>query len=381
MVRSGAGNLSPLSPESSDGMTSMMPPTLQLQASAGFQGNQMNQATSQGDPVIEQALAWYKAHKIPYQKSMADDMYKVLGKSHQALYQQVVANKKIDENFVRLVIAGQEKLKIKGDGKYGSGTKTAVKTFKTGGDKGIDYARLFADKKLEIGVAIGDEFDNEARAVIALLKQEGFKLSTQTPSKNTYTAKRNYQTPGDNSAGTIEIEVIVDVTWSSKSKPKDTYGDFLGNKEISIYSGHARYGTGPDFDAKDKTAGNFKIGKGYNSHMNDILKNNSNDLKAMSKQGEFDLKSYQVWFFNACSSNQYLDEIRKGHVTDKSGKNNKSRKNLRFMGTKHSIESDPLPILKGVLNMKTMDEIIASMNKYEEDNSGESKPGGYFMAD
>jgi hypothetical protein len=331
---------------------------------------------------IKDALNYYKnqGKGVVYSDQLAEDLYKAAGSGYKSLYESVIADKNINENFVKLVAAAQTILAIEADGKIGKDTKTALDKFQTGGAHGIDYGKLFKDKKLEIGVAIGDEFDEEAVSMISYLTKNGFIEKSKSASKNTYTAKKSYKTPGDNTAGNIDIEVIVDITWSAKTNAKDTYADFLANKEIAIYSGHARYGTGPDFDSKESTKGNFVIGKGYDKHMNEIIKDSKNDLKGMSKDDKFDLKSYQAWFFNACSSKDYKDEIRGGYVANKSGEKKKSD-NLRFMGTTHTIVSDAVPLLKGIIEMKTMDQIIKIMNDYETKNSGVKNPDGYYTAD
>jgi hypothetical protein len=331
---------------------------------------------------IKEAIQWYKSQgkNVIYSAQLAEDLYKAAGSSYKSLYENTIAEAKIGENFVRLVAAAQSVLTIDADGKLGSITRASLSKFQTGGAHGLDYGKLFKDKKLEIGVAVGDEFDAEAISMINYLTKNGFTEKSKSTAKNTYTAKKSYKTPGDNTAGNIDIEVIVDLTWSAKTNAKDTYADFLANKEVAIYSGHARYGTGPDFDEKDSTKGNFVIGKGYDKHMNDILKSNKNDLQSMSGSGKFDMKSYQAWFFNACSSTNYKDEIRGGHVANKSG-DKKSSDNLRFMGTKHSIVSDALPLLQGIIEMKSMDQLIKIMNDYETKNSGEKKPGGYYTSD
>lgn len=331
---------------------------------------------------IQDALNWYKnkGKNVVYSDELASDLYKSAGSSYKALYESVLSEKSINENFVRLVAAAQTSLKVQVDGKHGKITSSSLNTFRTGGEHGIDYARLFKDKKLDIGIAVGQQFDWEAKKIIAYLSEAGFKEKSTSDSKNTYTAKISYKTPGDNTAGNIDIDVNVELTWGEKMDAKSAYTDFLANKEVSIYSGHARYGTGPDFDEKDQTSGNFVIGKGYDQHMNEILKDNKNDLKEMSKAGKFDMNSYQLWFFNACSSQNYMDEVRGDHVTDKSG-NKKSQANLRFIGSKDTIHTDALPMLKSIIEMKNMEEILKTMNAYETKITGKKKQGGYFYAD
>ena len=68
---------------------------------------------------------------------------------------------------------------------------------------------------------------------------------------------------------------------------------------------------------------------------------------------------------------------------DKSGKI-KSKANLRFVGTKYSIYSDAIKIVDGILNMKTMDQIISIMDineKAEAKAHGEKVKSGYYFSD
>jgi hypothetical protein len=351
---------------------------------------------------VDSALNYYKKNpqgkKVDYSEWL-EKMRKVVGTGNKLLYDNAKTEGKIDRAFVLLICKGQKVLNIREDGKLGSVTARVFDEFATGGAKGIDYTRLFKDKKLEVGIAIGDEFKDEFLAIVALLETEGKKLknfsSSGSSDSKVIKFTKEFPVQGDNTAAPIAIDVEVSIISAASTNPKQTYTEFLSQKEIVIYSGHARYGTGPDFDDKKSVKENFIIGvnsalhkagkltKGYDEHMNKILEGYGNDLEAMSKAGKIDPDKYQVWFFNACSSIQYLDEVRNGLVTDKSGKK-KSKANLRFVGTQHSIYSDALKIVEAILNMKTMKDIIRIMNvnEREEVKARKEKPAeGYYFSD
>ena len=322
--------------------------------------------------------------KVQWTIKLVEELYKIVGNANKVLYENVKLSGVIDSNFIVLVCIAQKRLGFKGrnvDGKIGPKTMGKWKRWKTGGKHGIDYSRLFKDKKLEIGIAMG--YDKKgltklsSNLIFAVLKNKkyGLKLTLATASFDRYAGKRKYKVQGDNTAPDVIIEIIIDITDANKAKPKNTFSNFLTKKEMTIYVGHARYGTGPDFDPKKSAAENFIIGvnsalhkanklkKGYNSEMNTYLKGKANELEKLSKAGKFNLKTYQVWFLNACKTIDYMDEIRGGLVADAKG-NKKSQDDLRIMGTKQTVGVGSAGvILRGILEMQTMEEIMKFANK------------------
>ncbi len=350
---------------------------------------------------VASALTYYKTSrtgkKIDYMEWL-EKMRKLVGTANQTSYDAAKSAGAIDSAFVALVCKGQELMNIGQDGKIGGATAKAFDKFATGGSKGIDYGRLFKDKKLEVGIAIGDEFQSEFDAIVSLLETEGKKLknfsSTGGAGSKLIKFTKEFPVQGDNTVPPVAVEVEFNIVSAAGTSPKKSFSEYLSQKEIVIYSGHARYGTGPDFDDKKSVKENFVIGvnsalhkagkltKGYDAPMNEVLQNAGNDLDAMSKSGKFDPDKYQVWFFNACSTVQYLDEVRNGLVSDKSGKS-KAKANLRFVGTKHSIYSDPVNIVESILRMRTMDQIIDVMDQDEKKAvkaHGEKPESSYYFS-
>ena len=169
----------------------------------------------------------------------------------------------------------------------------------------------------------------------------------------------------------------------------------MSESDISIYTGHARYGTGPDFDASKSAAENFAIGVGsalhkagklktppgedaswYRGHRKAkrLLDKRTNDLEQMTAEGRLDPEKYQVWFFDACTTLNYLDELRSPEIMG-----GKGREGLDIIGTRHSIlmenelKSSQI-FIQSVLSMKTLDQLMAAM----EGEMVDEKEGMFF---
>lgn len=115
--------------------------------------------------------------------------------------------------------------------------------------------------------------------------------------------------------------------------PKAQFAAGISSSDLVLYGGHARYGSGPDFDSKESNAGNFVLGvnakghrdgtltRAYDPHMRELLGDAPNDLeRTRLKDG------YQLMVFVGCSTDDYFDELR-------GIPSNKSRKNLDLVGS------------------------------------------------
>jgi hypothetical protein len=259
----------------------------------------------------------------------------------------------------------------------------------------FDYLRIVAQHgAIDVGVAIGsgsfaDGAHGEYKASIDVLAGHKFNKVADKPLLK-YSKDKELAVPGAKSKAPVKFKMNVELMNEFTKKPKDTYANFLATKDIAIYSGHARMGTGPDFDGGDDDTvhdQNFIIGvnsslhdgkhagikEGHSPEKNKSLKGKTNDLEEMSKAGKFDDKAYRIWMFNACTSKEYLDEIRGGLVTNKPGKAGKAGKaktnsELRFFGTKHSIYSAADNLLASVVELRTADETIKTMDETERQN-------------
>ncbi len=251
-----------------------------------------------------------------------------------------------------------------------------------------EYDRLIHDGLLTVTVAMGyDEDGNDLREFPELeqgLAAEGFTRTGSTAEDAVHTYTRALMIAGR--GGSMRLRLISRRTAS----PEDRFADGLVQDSVTIYSGHARYGTGPDFDAIDSTAQNFVIGigapqhltgelePGYDPHMNQILAGVPNDL--LSRR--FDPQRYQVWAFLGCTTRQYLDELRElidGKRTD----------NLDvIVSTRPIYWTDsafyPLEIVRGLLRGRSINAIQAGLCAQAvatERGLGEVKAGAAFIGD
>ena len=172
--------------------------------------------------------------------------------------------------------------------------------------------------------------------------------------------------------------------------PEDRFADGLIQDSVCIYSGHARYGTGPDFDPIESTAENFVIGvgapqhlsgdlePGYDPHMNQVLAGVPNDLLTR----RFDPDRYQLWAFVGCTTRHYLDELRTivaGKRTD----------NLDLVVSTRPIYWNdsafyPLEIVRGLLRGRSINAITTAMCAQAtatEQSIGVQQTGDAFFGD
>ena len=251
-----------------------------------------------------------------------------------------------------------------------------------------EYARLIRDGVLTVTVAVGyDEDSNDLRELaelVAGLRSEGFVQSGATDDDAVHVYSRPLMIAGQ--TGKMRVRVVSRHT----ADPEERFADGLVQDSVCLYAGHARYGTGPDFDPIESTAENFVIGvgapqhlsgelePGYDPHMNQILRGVPNDLITR----RFDPERYQVWAFMGCTTRHYLDELRTlvaGKRTD----------NLDLIvSTRPLYWSDsgyyPLAIIRGLLRGQSVNEITAAMCAQAvatEKSLGIAKTGDAFFAD
>lgn len=251
-----------------------------------------------------------------------------------------------------------------------------------------EYDRLIRDGVLTVTVAMGyDEDGNDLREFsefVAGLVADGFTRTGPTADDAVHIYTRALMIAGH--GGSMRLRLI----WRRTAEPEDRFADGLVQDAVTVYSGHARYGTGPDFDAIDSTAQNFVIGigapqhltgelePGYNPHMNQILAGVPNDL--LSRR--FDSQRYQLWAFLGCTTRQYLDELRAlidGKRTD----------NLDvIVSTRPIYWTDsafyPLEIVRGLVRGRSINAIQAALCAQAgatERGLGEVKAGDAFIGD
>lgn len=228
-----------------------------------------------------------------------------------------------------------------------------------------EYDRLIRDGWMTVTVAMGyDEDGNDLRELAELrqgLVGEGFTRTGPTADDAVHTYTRPLMIAGH--PGAMRLRLVSRHT----ADPEERFADGLVQDSVTIYSGHARYGTGPDFDPIDSSAENFVIGvsapqhltgelePGYDPHMNQLLAGVPNDLLTR----RFDPERYQLWAFLGCTTRHYLDELRvllQGKQTD----------NLDvIVSTRPIYWTDsafyPLAIVRGLLRGQSINAIQAAL--------------------
>jgi len=251
-----------------------------------------------------------------------------------------------------------------------------------------EYDKLIRDGWLTVTVAIGyDEDSNDLRELSefrAGLLGDGFTRSGSTAEDAVHTYTRALMVAGH--TGGMRVRLVSRHT----ADPEERFADGLVQDSVCLYAGHARYGTGPDFDPIESTAENFVIGvgapqhlsgdlePGYDPHMNQILRGVQNDLLTR----RFDPERYQLWAFAGCTTRHYLDELR----TLVEGKRSDNLDLL--VSTRPLYWSDsgyyPLAILRGLLRGQSINAITAAICAQAvatEKSLGIEKTGDAFFAD
>jgi hypothetical protein len=158
------------------------------------------------------------------------------------------------------------------------------------------------------------------------------------------------------------------------------YGRGLRDDELTLYMGHARYGSGPDFDAKESAVENFRIGidtalsaagrrtRVEEARRNHVAVDEENDLVEMVNSGDFDPDRYRLLFFQACTSVAYLDEIR-----DQMG----GPENVDVIGTRHPSvfalgeghagAPEVQRLLEGILAAESIESILAGLEEVQRE--------------
>jgi peptidoglycan hydrolase-like protein with peptidoglycan-binding domain len=300
--------------------------------------------------------------------------------------------------------------KFGADGDFGGETRKAVREFQTdrklpvtgnvdaatlaaldkaapkAGAKAVvfpEYGEMFKDGVLATTIAIGyDETGAdlaERRKVLDGLRGRGFTLldvknltDAQLKQKGLDPAqldrKATYYLKSFTHEGK-EVKALVRYVDRYTEGHKDRFAQGFANDDLVLYGGHARYGSGPDFDDKESAAGNFVVGANaaghkngtltpsYDAAMRERLKGAGNDLEKAKMTDR-----YQMMFFSGCTTAHYLDELR-------GIPGNKDRTNLDLVVSDEvlywsRIGGNVLGTLDGVMGGKSMNDIHAQLTTY-----------------
>jgi len=252
-----------------------------------------------------------------------------------------------------LQTAGYKLPRYGADGKFGDETVKALKKFQTdhclkdtgrldkqtmeqlsiASTKFPEYGKLFADGKLNTTIGVGFDEGNshkdQTKEVIAGLSKRGYtELDPNTAATDKAMGER-FKAAGIDPATAKadglqyftktfkhdgkDVTSVVKLITPDTPQAKDKFAKAMGESEMVIYSGHGRYGSGPDFDPINSAKGNYVIGKPYEAgHV--ALNRGPTDLQKTAMT-----KDYQLMLFDGCTTNYYLDDLRR--VPGKDSKN------------------------------------------------------------
>lgn len=269
----------------------------------------------------------------------------------------------------------------------------------------VDYGRLLADSTLTVTAAIGftdrttlrrdsgtDELEATETPVEEVsaerfrgwLRDRGFEFFLHGADGAEHWHKLHEFTwldaDGQEQAETADVWVRL-VTPGPGAASAFRQG--VSDDELTLYHGHARYGSGPDFDDKESATENFRIGideamaeAGRRTSVEEarrhgVAVDEEHDLQEMVASGEFDPERYRVLFVNACTSMAYLDELR----SEVGGQENLdvvgTREPVRFTAEESRVSVDELQVfLAGVLAGDTVQDIVAALEESQVERFG-----------
>jgi hypothetical protein len=173
----------------------------------------------------------------------------------------------------------------------------------------------------------------------------------------TWTGTRSVTYP-DKDGTRVTKDIVVSITLVPPGTGgKAAFAKGLNESELSLYSGHARMGIGPDFDADKSPYENFVIGVGSRSQGGLSRRHAAEPLRHRQEE-----RPIAPVVLNACSSIAYMDELR-GGLPEKM-----DRHNLDLFGTTQEIPilAGLAPVfanLEGVLAAESMEAIVERMQR------------------
>jgi hypothetical protein len=288
-----------------------------------------------------------------------------------------------------LQTAGYKLPRYGADGKFGDETVKALKKFQTdhclkdtgrldkqtmeqlsiASTKFPEYGKLFADGKLNTTIGVGfdegDSHKDQTKDVIAGLSKRGYtELDPNTAATDKAMGER-FKAAGIDPATAKadgvqyftktfkhdgkDVTSVVKLITPDTPQAKDKFAKAMGESEMVIYSGHGRYGSGPDFDPINSAKGNFVIGKPYEAgHV--ALNKGQTDLQMT--------KDYQIMLFDGCTTNYYVDDLRRAPGKDS--------KNLDLVVSTGSLSwstgtTDVMKMLDGVTAGESINQIKSDL--------------------
>jgi peptidoglycan hydrolase-like protein with peptidoglycan-binding domain len=240
-----------------------------------------------------------------------------------------------------------------------------------------EYDQMYADGVLDVTLGIGFDEDGsdlvERKKVQDGLADRGFRpldvthlTDAQLTQLGLHPERIDRQATYYVKDSTFQgkpVKVLVKYVDRDSVDPRARFGSGLQGSDLVLYGGHARYGSGPDFDDINSPAGNWVLGandpagpytNAYNEHIRGVLAGQGNDLARTTLT-----PSYQMMLFSGCTTLDYLDELRGIPA-------NKTEANLDLVVSDNVLYwnnngANVLAGLDGVLGGKSENDIEASL--------------------
>jgi hypothetical protein len=144
----------------------------------------------------------------------------------------------------------------------------------------------------------------------------------------------------------------------------------MQKSDVAVYTGHGRYGSGPDFGAKTKGAGNILINPSQTvrdpgtKYMYAELKKQK--VKQPLPTMSFDQK-YKIWCFDGCNTKHYIQSIRK------LAKVGTEKTDVFGWGSEIGINTtgaNVLSFIDGLIAMQSDRQLIDALNKINKIDKG-----------
>lgn len=216
-----------------------------------------------------------------------------------------------------------------------------------------EYGELFADGVLRAVLAVGyDEagsHEPEQAHVLRGLASRGYThVTDHERAQLGLDAEGQYVTR----VGADGVRTIIELITPDTDQAKARFAEALRRSELVLYGGHARYGSGPDFDDLGSPEGNFVIGQPYEAGHVTL---GPNDLQA----GRL-TPAYQLMFFDGCSTFRYFDDLRAKTP-------GKTTKNLDVIGSNTELywnvtAANLLAMLDGVTAQQDLEQLQTALD-------------------
>lgn len=295
------------------------------------------------------------------------------------------ATGKFDEPTWRAVKRFQREVGVGDDGRVGKSTLRALDGAAPPPGKSLvrsaEYDALYADGRLDVTVAVGfDEngaHGRKEKEILAGLKKQGYRpvrdadkprlgLTGERDDPSVRFFTKSFVDPKTKNDVDAVVRLVTP-TGERDSKARDSFQRAVGQDEVVIYSGHARYGTGPDFDDIESGAGNFvvdpagnEIGDEPPAKLKKALKGRSSDLSKVDGG-----PGYQLMIMNGCTTENYVDDLRdprafKGRDNANTDVISTTMVTLTRTGGDHALR-----FLEGVTKRETNNAMLKDQNMIE----------------